>query len=101
MRPVTVIASGVASSAVVVPDYMLDPFNIGIAVKVTGTINYTVEHTFDDVYDANAVLTWFPNTSLTAQTASKDGNYAFPVRGIRITNASGSGSTSLTVVQAG
>lgn len=101
MRPTTVTVAAVGISPVIVPDYHLNPFNIGLGVKVTGTINYTVEHTFDDVYDSTVTPVWFPNASLTAQTANKDGNYAYAVRGIRLNNASGTGSATLTVVQAG
>lgn len=104
MRPVTVSQTGAGSSTVVVPDYMLNPFNIGVAVKVTGTVTYTVEHTFDDVFSATftpASATWFPHTTLAAQTASAVSNYAFAVRGIRVTVTAGSGTAALTLVQSG
>ena len=104
MRPVTVSQTGAGSSAVVIPDYMLNPFNIGVAVKVTGTVTYTVEHTFDDVLSPTftpASATWFPHTTLAAQTASAVSNYAFAVRGIRVTVTAGSGTAALTLVQSG
>lgn len=104
MRPVTVSQTGAGSSTVVVPDYMLNPFNIGVAVKVTGTVTYTVEHTFDDVFSPTftpASATWFPHTTLAAQTTSQVSNYAFAVRGIRVTVTAGSGTAALTIVQSG
>lgn len=100
MRPVSVTQSEVGSSAVQVPDIRLNPFAIGVGVAVTGTITYTVQHTFDDPF--SAVATWFDHPSLTAQTTNKDSNYAFPVRGIRLSvSASTGGSATLKLVQAG
>ena len=104
MRPVTVSQTGVGSSTVVVPDYMLNPFNIGVAVKVTGTVTYTVEHTFDDVFAPTfspASATWFAHTTLASLSANAVGNYAFAVRAIRVTVTAGSGTASLTLVQSG
>jgi hypothetical protein len=104
MRPVTVSQTGVGSSTVVIPDYMLNPFNIGVAVKVTGTVTYTVEHTFDDVFATTfspASATWFSHTTLASLSANAVSNYAFAVRGIRVTVTAGSGTASLTLVQSG
>lgn len=104
MRPVTVSQTGAGSSTVVIPCYMLNPFNIGVAVRATGTVTYTVEHTFDDVFSPTfnpATATWFPHTTLVAQTTSQVGNYAFAVRGIRVTVTAGAGTATLTLVQSG
>lgn len=104
MRPVTVSQTGAGSSAVVPMDIYLNPFNVGIGVKVTGTVNYTVQHTFDDVFASGfdaATATWYDHTTLAAQTANAVGNYAFAVRGVRITVNSGTGSAQMTLVQSG
>lgn len=58
------------------------PFSVSVGVTVTGTINYDVQHTFTDIW-GSAVPTWFDHSSLAAKTASADGNYAYPVTGIR------------------
>jgi hypothetical protein len=104
MRPVTVSRTGIGNSAVVIPDYMLNPFNIGVAVRVTGTVTYTVEHTFDDVFADTfnpATATWFPHTTLVSQSASAVSNYAFAVRAVRISVTAGTGTAALTLVQSG
>ena len=104
MRPVTVSQTGAGSSTVVIPDYMLNPFNIGVAVKVTGTVTYTVEHTFDDVFAPTfspASAIWFAHTTLASLSANAVSNYAFAVRGIRVTVTAGTGTASLTLVQSG
>lgn len=101
MRPQVVSKTGTGETAVVVVDHYRNPFNIGFAVVVSGTITYTVQHTFDDVLDAAVTPTWFNHLTATGLTVSTDGNYAFPVRGIRVSNTSGAGTTTLTVIQAG
>lgn len=104
MRPVTVSQTGTGSSAVVPMDIYQNPFNVGIGVKVTGTVNYTVQHTFDDPFAAGfdpATATWFDHTTLAAQAANAVGNYAFAVRAVRITVNSGAGTAAMTLVQSG
>lgn len=102
---VTTDASGGATfSAVFKPDIHITPFNIGFGVTVNGTVNYTVQHTFDDVFAPDfdpATATWFPHATVASETTNQDGNYAYPVRGIRITQASGTGDCLMTLVQAG
>lgn len=104
MRAITLTASGVAATAVAPTNLNVSPFNIGLGIAVTGTVTYTVQHTFDDVYAAGfnpATATWFSHSTLVAQTASADGNYAFPVRGIRVNITAGTGSIVATIAQAG
>jgi hypothetical protein len=104
MRPTTVTTSGTSVSAPVVTDYLVSPFNIGFGVVVTGTVTYTVQHTFDDPFAVGftpAAATWFNHEDLVSQTTSQDGNYAFPVRAIRVNQSAGAGSTSATFIQAG
>ena len=104
MKPVTVTTSGTSVSSPVVPDYLISPFNIGFGVIVTGTVTYTVQHTFDDPFVAGfdpATATWFNHEDLVSQTTSQDGNYAFPVRAIRVNQSAGSGSAAAKFVQAG
>lgn len=102
MRPVRVSVTGVGTSQVIPPDYISSPFNVGIGCIVTGTATYSVQHTFDDVFAPTfnpATANWLDNTGLTAQTASKDGNYAFPVMGIRLNVTAGTGTVQMTVMQ--
>jgi hypothetical protein len=82
-------------------DIHRNPFNVGVGVVVSGTVNYTIQHTFDDVFDSTVTPTWFNHPSLTAQAVSADGNYAFPIRAVKILVNSGTGSATATVIQAG
>lgn len=99
MRPQVIAKSGTGTTAWIPMDYKQNPFNVGLGVVVSGTINYTIEHTFDDVYDTSITPTAFAHSTLASQTTNKDGNYAFPIRAIRINNNSGTGTTTLTILQ--
>ena len=99
MRPIAITQSGTGTTAWIPLDYKQSPFNVGLGAVVNGTITYDIEHTFDDVFDATVTPVAFKHSSLTAKTTNADGNYAFPVRAIRINNTAGTGSTTLTILQ--
>ena len=102
MRPISVTVAGVGVSAPIPMDYTLPGFSVGIGCVKTGTVNYTVEHTFDNIWAAGfdpSEAVWFPNSGLSAKTANTDGNYAFPVRAIRLNVASSDGSVTMHVIQ--
>ena len=104
MRAIVLTASGVAASAVAAMNLNAAPFAVGFGVAATGTVTYTVQHTFDDVYApgfAPASATWYSHSAVAGATASADGSYAFPVRGIRVNITAGTGSVIATVLQAG
>ena len=105
MRPIRIPATGtqtgVGSSAVIPVDYMQAPVSISFGCVVTGTINYTVQHTFDDIYDASITPVWFDHPYVVAQTTSKDGNYAYAPRAIRIKINSGTGTIYTNLIQGG
>ena len=82
-------------------DTYLSPFNVGMAVVVSGTVNYTVQHTYDNVFDATVTPTWFNHSVLAALAVNQDGNYAFAVKAIRLAVNSGGGTASLTLMQSG
>lgn len=104
MRPSTLSQTGMGASGVFVPDVNANPFNIGLGAVISGTVTYSVQHTFDDIFASAfdpATATWFEHPTITAKTANTDGNYAYPVRGIRLNVTAGTGSVTLTIVQAG
>ena len=99
MKLQTVSKTGTGSSSSLVMNTNISPFNVGFGVVATGTVNYTVQHTFDD--PATGFSTWFSHPTVAGQTANADGNYAFPVTGIKVLVNSGDGSVTLKLVQAG
>jgi hypothetical protein len=101
MRPMILTRTATGQSNVAVMDTNRNPFNVGIGVSVSGTVNYTIQHTFDDVNNTAVTPVWFNHPSLAALSANADGNYAFPVAAIRINVNSGSGTATARVIQAG
>jgi hypothetical protein len=104
MRRIDLTQTGVGASAVSPMNLNTSPFNIGFAAVVTGTANYTVQHTFDDVNLQTfnpSTATWFNHPTIAGLSANADGNYAFPVTAIRLLVNSGGGTVRLTLLQAG
>ena len=104
MRRIVLTAASSTDSAVSPMNLNTSPFNVGFGITVTGTINYTVQHTFDDVFSPSfdpTTAVWFDHPTIASQSTNKDGNYAFPVSGIRLKNNSGGGTAVLTLIQAG
>jgi len=105
MKSASLSTSGVSASAVYAPNANVTPVSIEVAIMVTGSATYTLQYTLDDVYaptfDA-ATATWFTHPTLTAgQTTTKDAQFTWPVKGIRVNQTVGAGSTAIVVLQAG
>lgn len=102
MRPVVVTLAAPGASAPIPLDIYARP-QISLQADVTGTVNYTVQQTLDDVFDPSVTPTWFnhPDAALVGATADAQGNYAYVPRATRIVYNSGTGSVRYTVVQAG
>lgn len=99
MKVQTVSQTGVGSSDSLVMNTNISPFNVGFGVTVSGTVDYTVQHTFDD--PAVGFTTWFSHPTVAGESTNQDGNYAFPVTGVKLLVNSGSGSATLQLIQAG
>jgi len=100
MRPTTVTRSSAGTSAWIPLDYKQNPFNVGLGLVISGTNTVDVEHTFDDVYDTTITPTAFKHSTLVSKTTNGDGNYAFPIRAVRLNvTAYTSGSAALTILQ--
>ena len=102
----TIGNSATTQSPMYVPDAGSNPFSIGFGCTVvTGSPTFTVQHTFDDVQAAaylpgTTTNTWFNHAVVAAQTATIDGNYAFPVTGIRLI-LTASGTVTMKLLQSG
>ena len=102
MRQIVLSQTGAGTTATAPLDIHGRP-DISLQVAVTGTVNYTVQQTLDNVFDTALTPVWFPHpdTNLVAQTVNRQGNYAYIPTGTRILVNSGTGSGTFTVVQAG
>jgi hypothetical protein len=102
MRPAVVSVTGIGSSGVYPVDNYIGPVNLGMGVIVSGTITFKVQYTYDDVFAKGyspASGNWI-DSALTG-SANAAGNIAYPATGIRLTTTAGTGTATLTIIQAG
>jgi hypothetical protein len=71
---VTVGTSGIASSPWFVVNRHITPINLGVVVTVTGTVNFSVEYTYDDPNGpfTDVAPTVFTQAAMAAKTANTD-----------------------------
>lgn len=108
MRPVRISTSdasgGAVASSPVPLDLYLTPFNVSLEALVTGTANYDVQFTEDDVFAAGYVPAsghWTSLAGITGATTSQQTTLVSPVTAVRILQNSGNGSVALRILQAG
>jgi len=95
----SVTVSSATSSKWIPVNIQQSDFKVSLGLEITGVGTYKVEHTFDNI-QTDASPTAFTHETLTGVTASDDGNYAFPVRAVRLTcTAFTSGSATLMIIQ--
>ena len=100
MKVQSVSRTNTGSSSAIVVNTNTNPCNIGFGVIVdSGSPTYTVQHTFDD--PAVGFTTWFDHPTVAGETANADGNYAFPITGVKVVISSGTGVVTMKLVQAG
>lgn len=107
--PKVISVTGLSSTTgfdVFLPDYMVTPFALGLGITSSNN-TYSVQHTFDNLAPpstlASTNATWFDHSTLAAMSSNANGNYAFPVRGIRLNVTAGSSIATviLTIISAG
>ena len=99
MKLQTVAKTGTGSSPAIVVNTNISPVNIGFGVIATGTVTYSIQHTFDD--PAVGFTVWYTHPTIAAKSDNQDGNYAFPVTGIKVLVTAGAGTATLNLIQAG
>ena len=99
MKVQTASKTGTGSTDAIVINTNVTPVNIGFAVIVTGTVNYSVQFTYDD--PAVGFTTWFDDATITSKTGNEDGYINFPITGLKTLVNSGTGTVTMKVVQAG
>jgi hypothetical protein len=107
----TVGTNGVGATPWISFDFEKHPVPFSLAVTVTGTVNYTVQYTYDDLNswqpyirnpnDASPILTTWNDPVLVAATASGETTFDNPITGWRIQINSGTGSIAAVGIQAG
>ncbi len=100
MRQQIATKTGTGSSNVLPMDLYISPFNVGFGVVATGTVTYTVQHTFDNPQTVASPV-WFSHPTIAVKSDNQDGNYAFPVAAIKVLVTAGAGTATMTLIQAG
>lgn len=99
---VQVGTNGVGSSRPIFLDgYALAP--TALQVDVSGTVNYTVQQTLDNINDVGFVnVDWvnYPDSALASATATAQGNFGYVPSATRVLLNSGTGTVTYTVLQA-
>lgn len=112
---VTVGTNEVASSRWVICNSQISPVNIAMAVIVSGTVDYTVEYSYDNINSNQftpggaagnypATPSVFAHATLVTETTSEDGFFAYPIAAWRLcvnSGATGSDSATATGISAG
>lgn len=91
-------------------NYEAQPVNLSIAVVVTGTVNYTVQYSYDEIMGLPDPSSWSPTVpnpvwfndpTLAAVAATGDTTFNDPIQAWRVTINSGTGSLAIKAIQAG
>lgn len=111
MRPVTITQTGAGSTPWVVCNRNVADGKLSVACQVTGTVNYRVEYTYQDVNYSptssyayvvdNPSVNVFPDVSVNGLTVSAVAVQTNPVAFARVTVASGNGSVQATFLNGG
>lgn len=108
MYPITRSTSDASGGAVTTNIVALDTFSTQfqttIGCAVTGTANYTVQYTLDNVLVDGYVPTsgtWYNITDLTTKTGTLSAILDYPVSAVKMVQNSGNGSVVMTVLQTG
>ena len=100
-----VSAAGINTASAWIPMTHGDtPFNVGFGTRTNGgPFTYSVQHTFSNVQDASVSAIAYTHADVSLKVSAQDGNYAFPVRAIRIAlgTVAVSGNLYLDIIQTG
>lgn len=101
MRPHTTTVSSIAASAWIPVDYKQSPMSLGVGcVLVSGTATYSVEYTFDDIYDTTVTPVAFVLSTINAATTSANGVINTPIRAMRLNVTGGTSPVvAMTIIQ--
>lgn len=124
MRQIVVSTTAVETSAPVVLDPYIAPFQVSIGVAMEAGSEISVEHTFSNVLDSSITPTWYSTFSSASDEGYLlqengdailqetgdfilTGEYSvshyvdFPVAAVRLNTIQNSGTVTMTVLQAG
>lgn len=112
----TVGTSSIASTPWFAIDWVRDPVNVQVGVIATGTVNYTLEKTYDDPNaltlntnpsgasvepGSNSPPVPWADATMAAKTSTSETTITSPYFAFRLTLNSGTGSLMMQAIQAG
>lgn len=106
----TVGTNGVGASQWYNVNFDAQPFNLSISTSVSGTVNYTIQYTYDNFWGtvdpsawtiAVGTVTAYSDPILVAQTAAGQTTINDPITGWRVLINSGTGTVTARAIQAG
>lgn len=102
---ITAGTNGVGSTPWQIINWDASQINLGMAVLVTGTVNFTWQYTFQDPSgtfpDGSAIPTAFSLSALASKAVDTDASMLTPIAAWRLQVNSGSGVAKCCIVQAG
>lgn len=104
---ITAGTNGVGASHWVSSNYQLADANWSIGCVVAGTVNFTIQYTYDDFWSVpfgqsqGSVPTAWNDPILASVTASGETTFGNPITGWRLLINSGTGSVAVRAVEAG
>lgn len=99
MRPTRTSIAAVENGTPVILD-IYDRSQVSVQVDVTGTINYTVQMTMDNLFDSSITPLWMdhPDPNLVGATTDQQSGCPYTPFALRIVQNSGAGSAVMTVL---
>ena len=85
-------------------NWRANPFELTLSTDISGTINFDVEYTSQDIWTSQpSTLLWSNHATIAAKTADTDGSTTVPIRAVRlaVNSVTASATLSLTVIQGG
>src|ERR1700744_706707 len=97
MRQVVLSQTGAGQSAPIILDQYIKDFQVTVSCVVTGTVAYSLQYTYDNVFNV-ASPTWWTDSDIIVGTAGNaETTFDNPVFALRINQASGTGTVTATV----
>jgi hypothetical protein len=98
---VEVGTTGEGASQPIPLDQYLNPFNVSVGLHVEGTVDVTLQYTFDDVFGGAGPFTWYDTDDMDDVVADAEETFISPVAAIRLETNSGDGMATLRILQSG
>lgn len=91
----TISGNTITGGFPILMNYNNTSVGIGFACIVTGTVNYTVYHTYDNAGDPSIVPAWLPHgtSNMIAATTTQESNFVLPIAALQIIINSGATGT--------